>query len=1113
MWCCNRWGYEPFNDGTSQSLETGGWCVKCTGYKKSKIRLLILHFFCLTCCGVPYLFLNWYPQYRAKLGYRRTQLQLADFVLIKDKTSKIAICRVFKEPVRHFEYQLHRFVWKTESNSFELLIGKTGTLLELIETSSGVSEKQREFNLQIYGNNTIKVEVKSYFTLLFKEVLNPFYVFEIMSVILWTFDEYYHYAICVIFLSGFSIMISIIQCRRQSKMLKNMVESVSNEFVTIIDEYGVNQIINSKELVPGDIILIPPQGCSMMCDALLLTGTCIVNESVLTGESVPVTKVPALHVDEYYEPTGNHAKHTLYCGTHVIQTRYYNHDKVTALVVRTATMTAKGQLIRSIIFPKIFGFDFYRDAIKFVVVMFLISSVGVAYSLYLFISRGAGLETVLLRSLDIVTIVVPPALPAAMTVGTIYSQNRLKKVGIFCTSPPRINVAGKVKLVCFDKTGTLTEEGLRVWGVLMSDGHSILEEEEKPCNFPIMSPILHAMASCHSLTKIDGKLCGDPLDLSMFDSTDWDIEEPGNETNRFDQLAPTVVKPRGWQFVNATDETDKINGMDMKVPLEIGIVRQFHFSSNIQCMSVITRTLGARNMTLYTKGAPEKILKMCLPSTIPENISSSLAYYTTAGYRVIAIAYKQLPKTFKWLHSQRVMREQVEYELIFLGLLILQNTLKPQSAPVIKQLQNARIKCLMLTGDNILTAVSVSRNCGLVAPSTPLSQVIVTATAPRTIKLQPLHSSSERTETDASSALVIDGNTWAELSEFFPGLLPQVATRGVVFARMSPQQKAEVVETLQSLDYIVAMVGDGANDCGALKAAHIGISLSTAEASIAAPFTSNTPDVTCVPKLITEGRCALVTNFGLFNFMMLYSLIQFSSVLILYIDAIEIGTIEFLYVDLVITTSLAVVMGRSEPSPRLVPQRPLSSLISLSNLIPLILQVILAVTIQYASLDLLRGEPWFVPVEKLEGDETAVQCWENTAVFLVSCYQYVILAVVYCRGRPHRQPIYSNGLFMGTVTLLVVFNTILLVIPFHEVTNFFELEAFFFNHTLKFRLILLCLVGVNLVISLLIEHALANSNWLKWCLNRIRRKKIFKNKYKIVERQILSSRFWDPLTI
>ena len=65
----------------------------------------------------------------------------------------------------------------------------------------------------------------------------------------------------------------------------------------------------------------------------------------------------------------------------------------------------------------------------------------------------ASLETILLRTLDIITIVVPPALPAAMTAGTVYSQNRLKKLGIFCISPPRINVAGKVKLVCFDKVG------------------------------------------------------------------------------------------------------------------------------------------------------------------------------------------------------------------------------------------------------------------------------------------------------------------------------------------------------------------------------------------------------------------------------------------------------------------------------------------------------------------------------------------------------------------------------------------------------------------------------------------------------------------------------------
>lgn len=67
----------------------------------------------------------------------------------------------------------------------------------------------------------------------------------------------------------------------------------------------------------------------------------------------------------------------------------------------------------------------------------------------------------------------------------------------------------------------MTEEGLSVWGVLMSNGGYLEDLEEKPNNLPIMSPLLHAMASCHSLTKINGKLCGDPLDLSMFESTEW----------------------------------------------------------------------------------------------------------------------------------------------------------------------------------------------------------------------------------------------------------------------------------------------------------------------------------------------------------------------------------------------------------------------------------------------------------------------------------------------------------------------------------------------------------------------------------------------------------------
>merc|ERR1712066_184400 len=84
----------------------------------------------------------------------------------------------------------------------------------------------------------------------------------------------------------------------------------------------------------------------------------------------------------------------------------------------------------------------------------------------------------------------------------------------------------------------------------------------------------------------------------------------------------------------------------------------------------------------------------------------------------------------------------------------------------------------------------------------------------------------------------MSGKSWGVLKVHFPHLLPKIIQRGTIFARMSPDQKAQLVEEYQAIDYIVSMCGDGANDCGALKAAHVGISLSEAEASVAAPFTS-----------------------------------------------------------------------------------------------------------------------------------------------------------------------------------------------------------------------------------------------------------------------------------
>ncbi len=108
------------------------------------------------------------------------------------------------------------------------------------------------------------------------------------------------------------------------------------------------------------------------------------------------------------------------------------------------------------------------------------------------------------------------------------------------------------------------------------------------------------------------------------------------------------------------------------------------------------------------------------------------------------------------------------------------------------------------------------------------------------------------------------------------------------------------------------MCGDGANDCGALKTAHAGISISDAESSVASPFTSREQNISCVPSLIREGRCALVTSFGMFKYMAAYSLTQFTSVLVLYSIESNLTDIQFLYIDLFLITTFAFFFGMTE---------------------------------------------------------------------------------------------------------------------------------------------------------------------------------------------------------
>ncbi|XP_071515719.1 polyamine-transporting ATPase 13A3-like isoform X8 [Panulirus ornatus] len=1102
------------------------------GYKSSACKAFLFYLMTLVSLGMFYLISYWKPHWGLYWKRRKCSLSEADALFLKDSDGQTHVVLVKSETVeagfpskyvifsqcvsstsigvqngasesthltephhrgvRYFFFQHIKYMWVPEKISFVRVYGydHSTPISSLLNDFRGFTLQEQMQRQQLYGHNVISVEVKSYGHLLITEILNPFYVFQIASILLWSFDEYYLYATCIFIVSCLSIIVSLYETHKQSQSLHDMVEASNTSTVSVLrstpDKTTVEVEIITADLVPGDIVVLPSTGCTMPCDAVLISGNAIVNESMLTGESIPVTKTPVTvsEENEIYS-VEKHKRHTLFCGTSVIQTRYYGNAQVLAVVVRTGFSTAKGELVRSILYPRPLDFKFYKDAMKFIIFLFFIASIGMSYSVYVYILHKEGFTKTVIRTLDIVTIVVPPSLPAAMTVGTYYAQSRLKKKGIFCISPPRICVSGKTKLVCFDKTGTLTEDGLEVWGVLGIEGSKLGPPIMNVSSIHYTSPLVAALATCHSLTYLNGQLTGDPLDVKMFEATKW-------------------------------------------VPYEIGIVRQFPFSSSTQRMSVMVRKLGQQHMDLYAKGAPEVIQSLCQPESLPKDLGSVLTQYTVQGFRVIALAHRTLQTKLLWHAAQRIPRDQVECDLTFLGLLILQNMLKPETTPVICKLQYANIRTVMVTGDNMLTAISVARDCGMIgatdrvlvakvtppAPDHPPSLIFEPADTPDIIAQPSSSVNCGSVNVEVSNPkyhLAVNGKAWALICQHFQDHIPRIIAHGTVFARMSPDQKTQLVEELQAIDYIVAMCGDGANDCGALKTAHVGISLSEAEASVAAPFTSHTNNIECVPHIVCEGRCALTTNFSVFKYMALYSIIQFVSVLILYSAYTNLSDPQFLYIDLFIVTVLAVFMGYTGPSLELVVQKPLGNLLGAINLLSILSQIFLVILFQVIAYFYLLKQPWFEPNKPTEsGKEDNVVSWETATIFYVSSFQYLTLCVTYSPGQPFRKSMFTNvwltiSLFTMTATTLLM-----LLCPWSWLMDLMQIKHDS-NSYLMFRIALLLIAATHFVISLSTEHIIAHNSTLKKCFQWLRCKREPKNRYKTVLRDVDEDPNWPPV--
>jgi cation-transporting ATPase 13A2 len=779
--------------------------------------------------------------------------------------------------------------------------------------AGGLTEAEAAARLALLGPNLIDVPIPPWSVLLLKECVHPFVMFQVWAVIVWLTEAYYSFSMFILATALATALTNLWDLLKNLRDIRRI--SLFSEAVRVLRVGGPpgGAVVPSETLVPGDVVALRAPA-KVPADMVLLRGSASVVEAMLTGEATVVTKTRAA-----VAPAGEGAlaealarapfRATLFGGTNLVAARGQGGEgDALAVVVRTGFHGVKGRLVLSILYPLPSTFKFMQQSLRFIGLLFAMAMVGFAVNAKALADFGTGAAKIVQRGADMVTIVVPPALPLAITVGTMYAIVALRRRGVGCIAPSKVNVAGKVNAFCFDKTGTLTEEGLQFAALRPAEGGAFLSEVdarggggEGGLLARVGAPLAWLLGTCHALTLLEGKPVGDPLEEEVFRALAGATLTEGEEGGAAGGAAAVA--------------TVALPGLG-----EGTVVHKFEFTAAKARMGTLVRR-GARGggaaLCSFVKGAPEAIKELCDPATLPPDFEEVLAHYVRQGLRVLAGGWKPYPHAPPAGEGEEpAARDAAEAGLAFLGLIVLENRLKAASAPTIARLtRETGMPLVMVTGDNPVAAVAIARQCGLLPPegrvflgdlaapagAPPPGAAAASAAAASAAAVQwadvdaPAGRGASALAPDtllphdgsggAPYRLALTGRAFTALREGVAGgtvpapLLLRALLNCAVAARMAPEAKAAFVGELQAAGLYVGMVGDGANDTSALKAADVGISLSAVEASVAAPFTYAAGTIEAVPLVLAEGRGALATSFCLFQFMALYSTIQFANAL------------------------------------------------------------------------------------------------------------------------------------------------------------------------------------------------------------------------------------------
>ncbi|HEY2448766.1 MAG TPA: cation-translocating P-type ATPase [Mycobacterium sp.] len=528
--------------------------------------------------------------------------------------------------------------------------------------------------------------------------------------------------------------------------------------------------VTASALRPGDVIdLVAPD--VVPADARLLVAEDLeVDESLLTGESLPV--------DKQVDPVGatdTERASMLFEGSTIVA----GHAR--AIVVATGVGTAAHRAISAVIDVESSAGVQARLRELTAKVLPLTLAGGAAVT-GLAMLRRATLRQAVADGVAIAVAAVPEGLPLVATLSQLAAAQRLSARGVLVRAPRTIEALGRVDTVCFDKTGTLTENRLRV------------------------------VRSVPAATKSRGPFpdVADPQAAHVVRAAGWASTQPEEGRGHAHATDEAILKAAD----SLTGDGDSEWNLIAEVPFE---------SSRGFAAAIGTLRTGPKAPVLMLKGAPEVVLPRCRfanPQADLDHAESLVHNLAEQGLRVLAVAKRS------WVHeteddddTDADAVDAAAHDLELIGYVGLADTARPSARPLIEALVDANRNVVLITGDHPVTARAIARQLGL----PPDARVITGA------ELAGL-------DEDASAKLVADVQ---------------------VFARVSPEQKVQIVAALGRCGRVTAMVGDGANDAAAIRMADVGIGVSgrgSSAARGAADIVLTENDLGVLMDALVEGR-------------------------------------------------------------------------------------------------------------------------------------------------------------------------------------------------------------------------------------------------------------------